>query len=93
MAMASAIGRPGGFLVNGDACKRLPIELSTWRWADTVGPSGQRRPVKIGEDAVDATAGVLASVYAMESRAEAENTAYAQSRPALPTRSFQGMRR
>ncbi len=80
MAMAGAVGRPGGFLVNGDKCKRLPVELSMWRWAQDAGYNGPRRPVKVNEDGVDATAGVLASVYAADSRDQATNDAYAQAR-------------
>ena len=80
MAMAGAIGRPGGFLVNGDKCKRLPVELSMWRWAQDAGTPGPRRPVKLNEDGVDATAGVLSSVYAADAREGATNVAYAQAR-------------
>lgn len=79
MALAGPIGRPGGFLVS-DRCKRLPVELSMWRWAQDAGTPGIRRPVKLNEDGVDATAGVLSSVYATEARDQTVNDAFAQAR-------------
>lgn len=78
LAMASAIGKPGGFLVS-NRCKRLPVELSMLRKAPD-SPSGvgsnQLRVVKVQDDGFDAAAGVMAAVRVSDERAGAESVAY-----------------
>jgi hypothetical protein len=64
LAIAAPLAKPEGLQLS-DRCKRLAVELTLYRRREG-NVSGDIRPVKVQDDGVDATAGVLASVETME---------------------------